>query len=88
VQDLTALLPAAGLTANYPWVVSTQLGTNVFFVNNVLGVQPCGYHATMQVGVLALIVKQSSCWCMWCPCAMRLLAAVPNPAGTHGTSVA
>lgn len=22
-----------GLVANYPWVVSTQLGTNVFFVN-------------------------------------------------------
>eukprot|EP00775_Hariotina_reticulata_P004113 gene4113-4359_t len=37
-----------GLAANYPWVVSVQLGTNVFFVNNVLGVQPCGYHATMQ----------------------------------------
>jgi AGZA family xanthine/uracil permease-like MFS transporter len=29
-------------------VVSTQLGTNSFFVNNVLGVQQCGHHATMQ----------------------------------------
>jgi AGZA family xanthine/uracil permease-like MFS transporter len=37
-----------GVVANYPWVVSTQLGTNSFFVNNVLGVQECGHHATMQ----------------------------------------
>jgi hypothetical protein len=30
------------------WVVSVQLGTNSFFVNNVLGVAPCGHHATMR----------------------------------------
>eukprot|EP00198_Chlamydomonas_reinhardtii_P009149 XP_001698486.1 xanthine/uracil/vitamin C permease [Chlamydomonas reinhardtii] len=34
-----------GVVANYPWVVSVQLGTNSYFVNSVLklGV-PCGAH--------------------------------------------
>jgi adenine/guanine/hypoxanthine permease len=37
-----------GLVANYPWVVSTQLGTNSYFVNNVLQpFTPCGAHATL-----------------------------------------
>lgn len=37
-----------GLVANYPWVVSTQLGTNVYFVNNVLiPFTPCGAHSTL-----------------------------------------
>ena len=37
-----------GLVANYPWVVSVQLGTNVYFVNNVLQpFYPCGAHATL-----------------------------------------
>ncbi|KAG2449606.1 hypothetical protein HYH02_005139 [Chlamydomonas schloesseri] len=35
-----------GVVANYPWVVSVQLGTNSYFVNSVLklGV-PCGAHS-------------------------------------------
>ncbi|KAF8071270.1 AZG1 [Scenedesmus sp. PABB004] len=37
-----------GLAANFPWVVSVQLGTNSFFVSSVLGVKECGAHATMQ----------------------------------------
>ncbi|WIA12239.1 hypothetical protein OEZ85_012305 [Tetradesmus obliquus] len=49
-----------GVVANYPWVVSTQLGTNSFFVNNVLGVEKCGHHATMQGPDKA---------CMGVPCA-------------------
>ena len=35
------------LAAVLQWVVSTQLGTNSFFVNNVLGVAECGAHAVM-----------------------------------------
>lgn len=35
-----------GLFANYPWVVSVQLGTNSYFVNSVLKLNvPCGAHA-------------------------------------------
>jgi hypothetical protein len=37
-----------GLIANYPWVVSTQLGTNTYFVNNVLQpFTPCGAYSTL-----------------------------------------
>ncbi|PNH13010.1 Adenine/guanine permease AZG1 [Tetrabaena socialis] len=35
-----------GLVANYPWVVSVQLGTNTYFVTQVLKLgKPCGHHA-------------------------------------------
>lgn len=39
---------AMGLVGNYPWVVSVQLGTNSYFVNNVLQINtPCGHNAQM-----------------------------------------
>lgn len=40
-----------GVMGNYPWVISTQLGTNSYFVINVLqlGV-PCGAHSTFKGG--------------------------------------
>lgn len=38
-----------------------QLGTNSFFVNNVLGVQECGHHATMQGSDQACMGTPCSC---------------------------
>jgi adenine/guanine/hypoxanthine permease len=39
---------AMAFAANYPWVVSVQLGTNTYFVNNVLQpFFPCGAHSTL-----------------------------------------
>ncbi len=39
-----------GVMGNYPWVISTQLGTNSYFVINVLKLgEPCGAHATFKV---------------------------------------
>ncbi|KAI8469218.1 MAG: xanthine/uracil/vitamin C permease [Monoraphidium minutum] len=35
-----------GGVANYPWVVSVQLGTNSLFAN-IVGTKPFGYHASM-----------------------------------------
>ncbi|KAK9830128.1 hypothetical protein WJX72_009909 [[Myrmecia] bisecta] len=41
-----------GLVAGYPWVVSVQLGTNTYFVNNVLQpFLPCGHHSYFTQGV-------------------------------------
>lgn len=56
------------------WVVSVQLGTNSFFVNNVLGVAPCGHHATMRG-------PDQSCVDVPCSC-------VPNPTGNGTLSTA
>lgn len=49
-----------GLVANYPWVVSVQLGTNNYFVNNVLQLgEKCGHYATF---------KASNLHCRACMC--------------------
>jgi AGZA family xanthine/uracil permease-like MFS transporter len=38
-----------GTVGNYPWVVSTQLGTNSYFVTELLQLgEPCGHHATFK----------------------------------------
>jgi AGZA family xanthine/uracil permease-like MFS transporter len=38
-----------GFVGNYPWVVSVQLGTNTYFVLNLIKpFEPCGYHSFLQ----------------------------------------
>jgi AGZA family xanthine/uracil permease-like MFS transporter len=72
------------LAANFPWVVSVQLGTNVYFVQSVLQpYAPCGAHST-------LAGSDGACSRLPCECtgdktnpaAYSLLAPSPECANT------
>ncbi|KAK9805952.1 hypothetical protein WJX73_008142 [Symbiochloris irregularis] len=53
---------AMGLVANYPWVVSVQLGTNVFFVYSILQpYQQCGAHSHFQDGTAVCAGEPCTC---------------------------